>query len=176
MFGEVKGEKIKSAISKKLYETFKIEDINNPSTFICDKIYKEKTVQGVERPSFFIYILDVQLEKRIFDKYELAYNVVIRYEIEERDDNNYEKLNEVGNVLFCNLKTIDIEIPAYYIDENQEKQVVTMPLRGSRMEYITQDNILQFFVTYKFRVWEYKEKGQDMQVVKTNVTKKEDEK
>lgn len=176
MYGEVKGEKIKNAVAKKLYQTFKVEDINNPSGFICDKIYKEKTVQGVERPSFFIYILDVQLEKRIFDKYELAYNVVIRYEIEERDDNNYEKLNEVGNVLFCNLKTIDIEIPAYYIDENQEKQVVTMPLRGSRMEYTIQDNILHFFVTYKLRVWEDMEKEPEMKEVKTNVTKKEDEK
>lgn len=176
MFGEVKGEKIKSAISNKLYQTFKIEDVNKPSTFICDTIYKDKTPQLVVRPAFFIHILDVQLEKRMFNQFDKMYNLVVRYELAEYDIQNYHKLNEIGAQLFTALKQIELEIPAFYLDEHQKKHKATLPIRGTRMEYTIQDNILHFFVTYKLRVFEDIEKEPEMKEVKTNVTKKEDEK
>ncbi len=100
----------------------------------------------------------------------------MRYELAEYDIQNYHKLNEMGEQLFTALKQIELEIPAFYLDEHQKKHKVTLPIRGTRMEYTIQDNILHFFVTYKLRVFEDMEKEPEMKEVKTNVTKKEDEK
>ena len=68
------GESIKSAISLKIKSNFAITSGEPPIT-IYPTIYKEQMVQGMDKPSFFIWQMDVEQEKLMRNNYERVYQM-----------------------------------------------------------------------------------------------------
>ena len=68
MVGEITGESIKSAIALKIKSGFAITSGSPPIT-IYPNIYKEKIVQGMEKPCFFIWVMDISQEKLMRNNY-----------------------------------------------------------------------------------------------------------
>ncbi len=163
MVGQIKGESIKSAIALKLKSSFANTD-GTPSI----TIYKEKIVQGFKKPSFFIWIMDVSQEKIMRNVYTRDYQMNIRYHPEEKDSKTYETLSDIGNKLLDKLTLIDVPIFLGRYDSEGKPIEDKKPVRGSQMDFTIQDDVLQFFVTYKIDIKLYKEKGPDMETLDIN--------
>ena len=92
----------------------------------------------------------------------------IRYHPEEDDTTTYETLADIGNRLLEVLLTIDVPIDLGRKDLNglngqpiEDKK----PVRGSQMDFTIQDDVLQFFVTYKINIKQYQNKGPEMETL-----------
>ena len=57
------GESIKSAIALKLKSGFAYTNEDSPPITIYPNIYKEKVVQGMKKPAFFIWVMEVSQEE-----------------------------------------------------------------------------------------------------------------
>jgi len=145
MVGEIMGESIKSAISLKIKNNF--TTINGKPPII----YKEQMVQGMKKPSFFIWQMDVSQEKLFGKNYERIYQMNIRYHPEDKDLKRYETLADIGNKLLEYLAYIEIPIITKYDDKGNPIEEMK-PVKGSQMSFKIVDNILQVFVTYVIRM------------------------
>ena len=146
MVGEITGESIKSAISLKLKNSFANTDDSPPIT-----IYKEKIVQGMKKPCFFVWVMDVEQEKLMRNNYERVYQINIRYHPEENDTKTYETLSDIGNKLLDKLTTIDVPIFLGRYGAGGEPIEDKKPVRGTQMSFEIKEDVLQFYVTYSIK-------------------------
>lgn len=160
MLGQIKGESIKSAIALKIKSSFAITNGSPPIT-----IYKEQIVQGFKKPSFFIWVMEVSQEKKMRNNYDRFYQMNIRYHPEEDDTTTYETLADIGNRLLEVLLTIDVPIDLGRKDLNGQPIEDKKPVRGSQMDFTIQDDVLQFFVTYKINIKQYQDKDPEMETL-----------
>lgn len=165
--GEITGESIKSAISLKLKSSFAITNGTPPIT-IYPNIYKEKVVQGMKKPCFFIWVMDVSQEKLMRNNYERIYQMNIRYHPEEKDLTTYETLADIGNKLLEHLTEIDIPIFLGRYDKEGNAIEDIKPIRGSQMSFKIADDILQTFVTFTIKGKLAEEEKPQMQTLKIN--------
>lgn len=139
---QITGETIKSPIALKIREHFKQVDgevITYPS------IYKEQTVKDFDKPSFFIWTMDVNWDKVGKNRYEGLYQMNVRFHPEDEDENKYETLCRIGTELCDCLETINVPIST-----DGENEII-LPVRGTDMEYKILDDILQFYVNYTLK-------------------------
>jgi hypothetical protein len=142
MVGQMTGETIKSSIAMTIREFFKIMDGDNVTYPV---IYKEQIVQDFEKPSFFVWTIDVSQRKE-GRAYMRDYQMNIRYHPQEDDPNKFETLCQIGEELLSCLDYIQVPISTNGVTER------TLPVKGSQMDFQIKDNILQFYVTYTIRV------------------------
>ena len=147
MVGEITGESIKSAIALKIKSSFAITNGSPPIT-IYPNIYKEKIVQGMKKPCFFVWVMDVSQEKIMRNVYTRDYQMNIRYHPEEKDTKTYETLSDIGNKLLEYLTQIEVPIFLGRYDNEGEPIEDMKPIRGSQMSFEIVDDVLQVFVTY----------------------------
>ena len=147
MAGEIVGESIKSAISLKIRSSFAITSGEPPIT-IYPTIYKEQMVQGMDKPSFFIWQMDVEQEKLMRNNYERVYQMNVRYHPEDNDLKRYQTLADIGNKLLEYLTQIEVPIFLGRYDTEGEPIEDMKPIRGSQMSFKIVDDVLQVFVTY----------------------------
>lgn len=151
MAGEITGEMIKSAIALKIKETFKAAD-TPASNFVYPTIYKEKIVQNMVKPSFFIWVVDVNQTKMMRNNFTREYQMNIRYHPEEKDPITYEVLADVGNKLLEHLAKLQVPIFAGRLDSDGEQVEEMRPVFGKQMSFIITDDVLQVFVTYAVKM------------------------
>lgn len=139
--GEVTSETVKSAVSLAIKEAFTIA--GTPP--IYPKIYKEKIIQGMVKPCFFIWLTNVECNKLMLNNYNLVYSVNVRYHPEDNDDLTYEHLVNIGQTLNEVLDRIEI---ATDVNGSEFK----LKVLGTQASYSIVDGILQYFVTYTLKV------------------------
>ena len=161
MVGEITGESIKSAIALKLKSSFAITNGQPPIT-IYPTIYKEKIVQGMKKPCFFVWVMDVSQEKLMRNNYERLYQMNIRYHPEEKDPKTYETLVGIGNKLLGYLTTINVPIFLGRYDGEGNPIEDSKPITGRQMNYEIKEDVLQMFVTYKLKAKQALEAVPDM--------------
>ena len=162
MVGEIMGESIKSAISLKLKSSFAITNGQPPIT-IYPTIYKEKIVQGMKKPCFFIWVMDVSQEKLMRNNYTRDYQMNIRYHPEEKDSKTYETLSDIGNKLLDKLTLIDVPIFLGRYDSDGEPIEDKKPVRGIQMSFEIKEDVLQFYVTYNIKAKQWIDKVPEME-------------
>jgi len=150
MVGEITGESIKSAIALKLKSSFAITNGQPPIT-IYPTIYKEKIVQGMKKPCFFIWVMDVSQEKLMRNNYTRDYQMNIRYHPEDKDTKTYETLSAIGNKLLDKLTLIEVPIFIGRYDSGGNPIEDKKPVRGMQMSYEITEDVLQFYVTYSIK-------------------------
>ena len=161
MVGEITGESIKSAISLKLKNSFANTDDSPPIT-----IYKEKIVQGMKKPCFFVWVMDVEQEKLMRNNYERVYQINIRYHPEENDTKTYETLSDIGNKLLDKLTTIDVPIFLGRYGVGGEPIEDKKPVRGTQMSFEIKEDVLQFYVTYSIKAKQLADEVPEMESLK----------
>lgn len=122
------GETVKSAIAKKIRSEF--------ATDSYPTIYKERSVQGMEKPCFFICVLETTQEKRMQESYRRTYRMNIRYH-PNNGPRIREELGEVENRLLGVLASLPLEL-----------STGSFVVRGKQMEGKIVENVLQVFVSY----------------------------
>lgn len=162
MVGEITGESIKSAIALKIRSSFAVTTGEPPIT-IYPTIYKEKVVQDMKKPCFFIWVMDVSQEKLMRNNYERLYQMNIRYHPEEKDPKTYETLADIGNKLLDYLTTIDVPIFLGRYDGEGNPIEDSKPITGRQMNYEIKEDVLQMFVTYKLKAKQALEAVPDME-------------
>ena len=162
MVGEITGESIKSAISLKLRSRFAVTTGEPPITSY-PTIYKEKIVQDMKKPSFFIWVMDVSQEKLMRNNYQRTYQMNIRYHPEEKDPQTYETLADIGNKLLDYLTTIDVPIFLGRYDGQGNPIEDSKPVIGKQMNFEIKEEVLQMYVTYVVKAKQLMEEVPDMQ-------------
>lgn len=162
MVGEITGESIKSAIALKLRSSFAITTGEPPIT-IYPNIYKEKVIQGMKKPCFFIWVMDVSQEKLMRNNYTRDYQMNIRYHPEEKDSKTYETLSDIGNKLLDKLTLIDVPIFLGRYDSDGEPIEDKKPVRGIQMSFEIKEDVLQFYVTYNIKAKQWIDKVPEME-------------
>ncbi len=115
-------------------------------------IYTNNVKQGLDMPCFFIKSLPSSKKKLIGNRYENTDNIVIHTILEESED-IIEKLNDISAKLY------GLE---YIILLNNDI------LRGYDMKTEISDNVLLFFVTYKYFTYKNKAKETEMESLTIN--------
>jgi len=161
MVGEITGESIKSAIALKIKSSFAITNGSPPIT-IYPNIYKEKIVQGMKKPCFFVWVMDVSQEKIMRNIYTRDYQMNIRYHLEEKDTKTYETLSDIGNKLLDKLTTIDVPIFLGRYETDGEPIEDKKPVRGIQMSFEIKEDVLQFYVTYSIKAKQVVDEVPDM--------------
>lgn len=151
MVGEITGESIKSAISLKINGNFAITTGSPPVT-LYPNIYKEQIIQGMEKPCFFIWQMDVSQERLRLNHYERVYQMNIRYHPKDDDLKKYETLSDMGNKLLEYLSTIDVPIFLGRYDVEGNPIEDAKPVRGTQMSFKINENVLQVYVTYAVKI------------------------
>ena len=125
MAGTINGETIKRAIARKLSASFNTDG----KSF---KVYKERIVQGMQRPCFFVWQINVEQTKVARDTYGLHYQMQIRYHTPDTEASDFEELCLIGNEILQALSTIDV--PILVRDDAGELVETTLPIFGKKME------------------------------------------
>ncbi len=109
------------------------------------KIYTDNVKQGLEMPCFFIKMLPSNKKKLIGNRYENECNLVIHSML---DEENTEEYNDISDKLY-------------------ELEYITLlngdMLKGYGMRTEISDDVLLFFVTYKYFTYKNKAKDDDME-------------
>ncbi len=145
--GQIIGETIKSAISLKIRSAFATTS-GTPPVITYPTIYKEKVVQGMIKPCFFVWTMDVEQEKLMRNNYERVYQMNVRYHPEDNDLKCYQTLADIGNKLLEYLTQIEVPIFLGRYDTEGEPIEDMKSIRGSQMSFNIVDDVLQVFVTY----------------------------
>lgn len=145
--GQIIGETVKSAISLKIQSAFATTSGTPPVT-TYPTIYKEKVVQGMIKPCFFVWTMDVEQEKLMRNNYERVYQMNVRYHPEDNDLKCYQTLTDIGNKLLEYLTQIEVPIFLGRYDTEGEPIEDMKPIRGSQMSFEIVDDVLQVFATY----------------------------
>lgn len=130
-----------SGIAKKLQSAFKGE---------VDHIYKNTPLQGVQKPYFFIEQVSTYHDKELRTRGERRYFMDVHCHPEESTDYTLTWLNYIGDKLFEVLDTITITQSIVY---------------GRTMRFEIRDNVLHFFVEYRFKVNKIETEGIKMQTL-----------
>lgn len=157
MLGEITGEMIKSAMARNITQNITLK---NKTAY---KIYKEKTVQGFSKPSFFIWTMDVDQTKLMRNNYERNYMMNVRYHTKDDAPKQYEELNELGNKLLWTLSTLNV--PIVVLDETNKEIQVDKPIKGKQMSFNIVEDVLQVYVTYTIKAKQVLAKQTEMQVL-----------
>ncbi|MGL4875176.1 MAG: phage tail terminator family protein [Clostridium sp.] len=99
------------------------------------KIYKDKKLQGLKRPCFFIFNLNTEQNKENF----LINNRDIFINIRYLTDEGREGLDKVGFELISLVEKLEIE---------------GFNLRPKKINYEIQEDAMQMFISYSLRVYE----------------------
>ncbi len=109
------------------------------------KIYINSVKQGLEEPCFFIKILSSNKKKLIGNRYQNECNLVIHSMLNET---NIEKYNDISDKLY-------------------ELEYITLldgdMLKGFNMSIEVSDNVLLFFITYKYFTYKNEVKDSEME-------------
>lgn len=144
MSGSITGEIIKSAIARNIRGNIILQN-NEPF-----KIYKEKTVQSFNKPSFFIWVMDVSQRKLMRNNYERDYQMNIRFHTTDDNPKENEVLSDVGNKLLFSLA--ELNVPILDINDTTNETVEqNKPIKGKQMSFNIVDGVLQVFVTYTIK-------------------------
>ena len=162
MVGEITGESIKSAIALKIRSSFAVTT-GEPPIAIYPTIYKEKVVQDMKKPCFFIWVMDVSQEKLMRNNYERLYQMNIRYHPEEKDPKTYETLADIGNKLLDYLTNINVPIFLGRYDGEGNPIEDSKPITGRQMNYEIKEDVLQMYVTYKIKAKQLMEEVPEME-------------
>jgi len=122
----IDGETVKSAISMKLAESF--PDLT---------IYKEKVVQGMQKPCFFIWQLNVNCTQELRNRYNMLFNMIVRYHPQENIPDTYSKCADIGIRCIDHLSTIQVE---------------NRPLQATSIRFEIVDDVLFVYADYSIRV------------------------
>lgn len=141
--GEITGEIIKSAIARNIKQNIKLAD-----NF---KIYKERTVQNMSKPCFFIWEMDVGQAKQMRNQYTRDYQMNIRFHAKEDSSKLFEQLSNLGNQLLESLALLQVPLRVLDPDSNQVIEG-TKPVKGVEMSFNIVENVLQVYVTYTIRM------------------------
>ena len=141
--GQITGETVKSAISLKIRSAFATTSGTPPVT-AYPTIYKEKVVQGMIKPCFFVWTMDVSPVKRMNNSFELLYQMNIRYEPSENDEEKYKSCMNAAMTLTEALSSINVPIDV-------DGEEVLKQVYGRNMEFSITDDVLQFFASYTLR-------------------------
>lgn len=139
--GEVNGETVKSAVSLAIKEAFTIA--GTPP--IYPKIYKEKIIQGMVKPCFFVWIMNMECNKLMLNNYNLVYQINVRYHPTDDDQLTYEHLVAKGLKLSEVLDTINIGM-------DFGGSELLLKIQATQVSYNIVDGILQFYATYTIKV------------------------
>ncbi len=172
MLGQITGESIKSAISLRLRNKYAVSN-DQTKTVTYPTIYKEKMVENMVKPCFFIWTMDVSQEKELRNNYTRAYQMNIRYHPVDKDGRCYENLCEKGNELLDYLSQISLPIIVGY-DANDNAIVDDKPIYGTQMSFTITDDVLQVYVTYSIRAKQQLPKDIPMQTLKIEENEKEE--
>jgi len=108
------------------------------------KIYTNNVEQGLEMPCFFIKTLPSNKKKLIGNRYENELNLVIHTMLEEK----LEELNNISDKLY-------------------ELEYITLlnhdMLKGYNMKTEISDDVLLFFITYKYFTYKEIQKKNEME-------------
>lgn len=138
------GESIKSAIARKINNKFKVTS-GSPLSTEYPTVYKEKIVQNMKKPCFFVWQMNVSQEKQMRNNYWLVFEMNVRYHPVENDVDQYRTLASVGTKLLSDLSSIDVPI-------SEGGEIRTRPVVGKQMNFRIEDGVLQLFVTYNIKV------------------------
>ena len=161
----VTGELIKSAVALRIRQAFAVT-AGDPPVTLYPVITKERTVQGHETPSFFIWQLNMSQEEVAKDVFERTYQMNVRY-FPEESTKMYEQLDNIGNQLLEALRYIDVPLIVSVTDEG-EYVLENRKVRGAEMDYKIQDDVLQAFANYTIRVKLPKEELPGMETLAIN--------
>ncbi|MCL2547907.1 MAG: hypothetical protein FWE76_01930 [Symbiobacteriaceae bacterium] len=104
-------------------------------------IYTERVLQGMVKPCFSVILVEAAQNQIIGNRYRADWLVVVRYFPEEDGTrSSYQELRDIAQKLFAVLDVVS------YVEEGKETDIYA----GMRMNYIIEDNVLQFMVTYPF--------------------------
>lgn len=119
-----------SQISEKINKCFNKDEIK--------AVWKNTPIQNAEKPYIYIQQLNTTHVKELRQRGERSYFMNIR--AHPSDDEQYKQTwcNIIGDKLFETLDTINIG---------------GMPVYGRNMRFEIVDNVLHFFVTYRFKVY-----------------------
>ena len=169
MVGELIGESIKSAIALKIRSSFATTSGQPPVT-TYPLIYKEKMVQEMTTPCFFIWTMDESQRQIMNNVYERDFQMNVRYHPSEADLKAYETLTGVGHKLLEELLLIDVPIwlgryttvePIVPIEEK-------LPVPGKQMSFQIVDNVLQVYVSYKVKIKQVQQTVPGMETLEIN--------
>lgn len=159
MSGSVTGELIKSAIARNITKNISLQN-NTPF-----KVYKEKTVQSFNKPSFFIWVMDVSQRKLMNNNYERYYQMNIRFHTVDDNPKEYEELSDIGNKLLYSLALLDVPILVFDALSNKTIEQ-NKPIKGTQMSFNIVDGVLQMFVTYTIKAKQVLAEAPTMQGLK----------
>jgi hypothetical protein len=157
MLGEITGEMIKNAMARNITKNITLK---NKASY---KIYKEQTVQGFSKPSFFIWTMDVDQTKQMRNNYERNYMMNVRFHTKDDAPKQYEELNDIGNKLLWALSILNV--PILVLDETNKQIEVNKPIKGKQMSFNIVEGVLQVYVTYTIKAKQVLAKTPEMQVL-----------
>ncbi|WP_338854784.1 phage tail terminator family protein [Clostridium perfringens] len=135
---EIKSNTIVSAITRKLKDNF--PEFN---------IYKDRKLQGLKKPCFFVFNLNSEqskFNKDIFNRESL---------INVRFHSDYTRL-DIDEIAF---KLLDI------LSDIQNGELILRPIR--EITYEVTDGVLQMFIPYKIRVFKQSDNGVNMNTLES---------
>lgn len=143
--GEISGETIKSAMSLAIKNAFAITS-GTPAVTTYPKIYKEKIVQNFKTPCFFVWLVDVSLDKQFGNNYDITYQTNIRFHDVEDNATSYEKLNAIG------IKLLEV-FKELYLPINVNGASVNKKIYSNLASYNIAEDVLQFYVTFVVKAY-----------------------
>ena len=160
---EVIGESVKSAVSIKLGDIFRVATTQNgQTTYVYPKRYKE-AVTNIQYPNFFIYQVSLDITPDTRNRWNLDYLMNVRYryvEDVETVTNIEQQLDAVGLKLLTEFTEIQLE----------------RPVKVKNARYEKADGVLQFFFNVPVRIQRELTAEQKMEILSLNERlKKEDE-
>ena len=136
---EIKSNTIVSSITRKLKDNF--NDV---------QIYKDKKLQGLKKPCFFVFNLSSSQSKATKDIFNREHLINIRFHSEY----TRPEIDEVAFIL------LDL------LSEIKNGELILRPIR--EIKYEIQDDVLQMFIPYKIRVFKSTDNGINMNEININ--------
>lgn len=136
---EIKSSTIVSSITRKLKDNF--NDV---------QIYKDKKLQGLKKPCFFVFNLSSSQSKATKDIFNREHLINVRF----HSDYNRPEIDEVA------FKLLDI------LSKIKNGELILRPIR--EIKYEIQEDVLQMFIPYKIRVFKSTDNGINMNEVNIN--------
>lgn len=136
---EIKSNTIVSSITRKLKDNF--NDV---------QIYKDKKLQGLKKPCFFVFNLNSSQSKATKDIFNSEHLINIRFHSEY----TRPEIDEVAFIL------LDL------LSEIKNGELILRPIR--EIKYEIQDDVLQMFIPYKIRVFKSTDNGINMNEININ--------
>jgi len=123
----VSGETIKSGVKNAIKAAYPDIDVHTGT--------ETQTAQGYTYPCFFVKQQEVTWEPEMGNRSKRKYTMDIRYQHDENETSNEERLDEVGSELFAILRSI-------HLSDN-------LPIFSGEASYKILENQLRFTVSYQ---------------------------